>query len=242
MKLTPLLQRKPLELSGGQQQRTALARAIVKGAALVLLDEPLANLDYKLREELREELPRIFSATGAIFVYATTEPVEALLLGGSTATLAEGASPSSAHARGLPPAEQPGDGADLLRSADQHAGRPEVRRGAGLGCRRICNSPRSARSQRSPTATTRSASARTTCSCAAPAGSAAVTGTVALTEITGSESFIMSISPARAGWRSPTACTTCRSDSRSSSISSRTLLRLRCRGRALRRPGMKRAA
>jgi glycerol transport system ATP-binding protein len=90
MKLTPLLQRKPLELSGGQQQRTALARAIVKGADLVLLDEPLANLDYKLREELREELPRIFSATGAIFVYATTEPVEALLLGGSTATLAQG--------------------------------------------------------------------------------------------------------------------------------------------------------
>ena len=90
MKLTPLLSRKPLELSGGQQQRTALARAIVKGADLVLLDEPLANLDYKLREELREELPRIFAATGAIFVYATTEPVEALLLGGSTATLAEG--------------------------------------------------------------------------------------------------------------------------------------------------------
>ena len=90
MRLTPLLSRKPLELSGGQQQRTALARAIVKGADLVLLDEPLANLDYKLREELREELPHIFSATGAIFVYATTEPVEALLLGGSTATLAEG--------------------------------------------------------------------------------------------------------------------------------------------------------
>lgn len=90
LKLTPLLERKPLELSGGQQQRTALARAIVKGADLVLLDEPLANLDYKLREELREELPRIFSATGAIFVYATTEPIEALLLGGSTATLSRG--------------------------------------------------------------------------------------------------------------------------------------------------------
>jgi glycerol transport system ATP-binding protein len=90
MKLEPLLARKPLELSGGQQQRTALARAMVKGADLVLLDEPLANLDYKLREELREELPRIFSATGAIFVYATTEPVEALLLGGSTVTLSQG--------------------------------------------------------------------------------------------------------------------------------------------------------
>lgn len=90
MRLTPLLDRKPLELSGGQQQRCALARALVKGAGLVLLDEPLANLDYKLREELRVEIPRIFEASGAIFVYATTEPEEALLLGGNTATLWEG--------------------------------------------------------------------------------------------------------------------------------------------------------
>ncbi len=90
VKLTPLLDRKPLELSGGQQQRTALARALVKGAELILLDEPLANLDYKLREELREEIPRLFTESGAIFVYATTEPHEALLLGGNTATLWEG--------------------------------------------------------------------------------------------------------------------------------------------------------
>ena len=90
LKLTPMLQRKPLELSGGQQQRCALARALVKGAGLVLLDEPLANLDYKLREELRAEIPRIFEESGAIFVYATTEPEEALLLGGQTATLWEG--------------------------------------------------------------------------------------------------------------------------------------------------------
>ena len=90
MRLAPLLDRRPLELSGGQQQRCALARALVKGAGLVLLDEPLANLDYKQREELREEIPRIFEASGAIFVYATTEPEEALLLGGNTATLWEG--------------------------------------------------------------------------------------------------------------------------------------------------------
>ncbi|KNY13896.1 ABC transporter ATP-binding protein [Shinella sp. SUS2] len=90
LKLTPYLDRTPLNLSGGQQQRTALARAIVKNASLVLLDEPLANLDYKLREELRLELPKIFAASGAIFVYATTEPSEALLLGGNTAALAEG--------------------------------------------------------------------------------------------------------------------------------------------------------
>ena len=90
MKLTPMLMRKPLELSGGQQQRCALARALVKDAGLVLLDEPLANLDYKLREELRIEIPKIFEESGAIFVYATTEPEEALLLGGNTATLWEG--------------------------------------------------------------------------------------------------------------------------------------------------------
>ena len=86
LRLTPMLDRLPLELSGGQQQRTAIARAIVKKAGLVLLDEPLANLDYKLREEL----PRVFAESGAIFVYATTEPTEALLLGGNTATLSEG--------------------------------------------------------------------------------------------------------------------------------------------------------
>lgn len=88
--LEPLLGRRPAELSGGQQQRTAIARALVKNATLVLLDEPLANLDYKLREELREELPKIFHESGAVLVYATTEPSEALLLGGRTATLHEG--------------------------------------------------------------------------------------------------------------------------------------------------------
>ena len=90
MQLTPMLDRKPLELSGGQQQRCALARALVKDAGLVLLDEPLANLDYKLREELRVEIPKIFEEAGSIFVYATTEPEEALLLGGNTAALWQG--------------------------------------------------------------------------------------------------------------------------------------------------------
>ena len=90
LQLAPILDRKPNEISGGQQQRCAIARALVKDVGLVLMDEPLANLDYKLREELRVEIPRLFAASGAIFVYATTEPEEALLLGGSTATLWEG--------------------------------------------------------------------------------------------------------------------------------------------------------
>jgi len=90
LKIQPMLRRMPAELSGGQQQRVALARALIKESDLVLLDEPLANLDYKLREELREELPKLFHDSGATVVYATTEPAEALLLGGYTATLHEG--------------------------------------------------------------------------------------------------------------------------------------------------------
>jgi len=90
LRLTPMLERRPHQLSGGQQQRTALARALVKDADLVLLDEPLANLDYKLREELRDEMPRLFTDRDCTVVYATTEPSEALLLGGYTATLHHG--------------------------------------------------------------------------------------------------------------------------------------------------------
>jgi glycerol transport system ATP-binding protein len=85
-----LLQRRPGELSGGQQQRCALARALVKRSSLVLLDEPLVNLDYKLREELRAELSTLFADGQTTVVYATTEPLEALLLGGYTAVIDKG--------------------------------------------------------------------------------------------------------------------------------------------------------
>ena len=88
--IEPLLTRLPAELSGGQQQRVALARALAKGAPLMLLDEPLVNLDYKLREELRDELTQLFASGDSTVVYATTEPGEALLLGGHTAVLDAG--------------------------------------------------------------------------------------------------------------------------------------------------------
>ncbi len=84
------LDRYPSELSGGQQQRVALARALAKNAPLMLLDEPLVNLDYKLREELREELSALFASQDSTVVYATTEPGEALLLGGYTAVMDAG--------------------------------------------------------------------------------------------------------------------------------------------------------
>ncbi|NDV18635.1 ATP-binding cassette domain-containing protein [Pseudodesulfovibrio sp. JC047] len=85
-----LLDRLPAELSGGQQQRTAIARALVKNVNLLLLDEPLVNLDYKLREELRDELQKIFIKRDSVVVYTTTEPSEALMLGGNIIVMHEG--------------------------------------------------------------------------------------------------------------------------------------------------------
>ena len=88
--IEPFLKRLPGELSGGQQQRVALARALAKNAPLMLFDEPLVNLDYKLREELRDELAALFAGGESTVVYATTEPTEALLLGGYTAVMDAG--------------------------------------------------------------------------------------------------------------------------------------------------------
>lgn len=85
-----LLKRKPLELSGGQQQRTAMARALVKDSDLILFDEPLVNLDYKLREELRYELRELFKSRNVVAIYATTEAHEALALGGVTTLMHQG--------------------------------------------------------------------------------------------------------------------------------------------------------
>lgn len=89
--LTELLGRLPGELSGGQQQRVALARSLVKGSDLLLLDEPLVNLDYKLREQLREEFLNIFSTQNrSILVYTTADPNEALLFDAEVLVMHEG--------------------------------------------------------------------------------------------------------------------------------------------------------
>ena len=89
--LTPLLARLPGALSGGQQQRVALARSLVKGSDLLLLDEPLVNLDYKLREQLREEFLNIFATQDrSILVYTTADPNEALLFDAEVLVMHEG--------------------------------------------------------------------------------------------------------------------------------------------------------
>tara|TARA_B100000676_G_scaffold117631_1_gene117119 strand:- start:2138 stop:3217 length:1080 start_codon:yes stop_codon:yes gene_type:complete len=85
--------RKIQELSGGQQQRVALARSLAKKAKILLLDEPLVNLDYKLREQLREEFKRIFSeglSQDTILIYSTTDPQEVMELNGEVIVLDEG--------------------------------------------------------------------------------------------------------------------------------------------------------
>ncbi|MBU0652723.1 MAG: ABC transporter ATP-binding protein [Proteobacteria bacterium] len=84
--------RRPSTLSGGQQQRVALARALVKRAEILLLDEPLVNLDYKLREQLRDEFQNIFAGQDdAIVIYTTTDPDEAIQLGHELIVMDEGA-------------------------------------------------------------------------------------------------------------------------------------------------------
>ena len=85
--------RKIQELSGGQQQRVALARSLAKKAKILLLDEPLVNLDYKLREGLREEFKKLFigsEASKSILIYASTDPLEAMQLNGDIIVIDEG--------------------------------------------------------------------------------------------------------------------------------------------------------
>lgn len=79
--LTPYLNRKPSELSGGQRQRVALARAMVKKPKVFLMDEPLSNLDAKLRQQMRIELIELHKRLGTTFIYVTHDQIEAMSMG-----------------------------------------------------------------------------------------------------------------------------------------------------------------
>jgi multiple sugar transport system ATP-binding protein len=80
LQLEPLLDRKPGQLSGGQRQRVAIGRALVREAGVFLFDEPLSNLDAKLRAELRRELKLLHQALGSTMIYVTHDQVEAMTL------------------------------------------------------------------------------------------------------------------------------------------------------------------
>jgi multiple sugar transport system ATP-binding protein len=84
------LRRRPRELSGGQRQRVALGRALVREPQVFLLDEPLSNLDAKLRVQTRAEISRLHQATGTTFVYVTHDQVEAMTMGDRIAVLNAG--------------------------------------------------------------------------------------------------------------------------------------------------------
>ncbi len=90
LSISGLLQRKPRELSGGERQRVALARAIVREPAVFLLDEPLSNLDAKLRLSAREELERFHKRIGTTTIYVTHDQVEAMAMGDRIVVLNKG--------------------------------------------------------------------------------------------------------------------------------------------------------
>ncbi len=90
LRVTHTLDRKPSTLSGGEQQRVAIGRAIVRRPKLLLLDEPLTNLDAKLRHDMRAEFKRLHRELGMTMVYATPDQLEALSMGERIAILREG--------------------------------------------------------------------------------------------------------------------------------------------------------
>jgi multiple sugar transport system ATP-binding protein len=90
LRITELLERRPAQMSGGQQQRVALGRAMVRQPRLFLMDEPLTNLDFKLRVEMRAELKRLQSELAATFFYVTNDQVEAMSMADRIAVLNNG--------------------------------------------------------------------------------------------------------------------------------------------------------
>jgi ABC-type sugar transport system ATPase subunit len=89
--IAPLLQRKPRALSGGQRQRVALGRALVREPQVFLMDEPLSNLDAKLRVQTRTEIRRLHEQVGTTTIYVTHDQVEAMTMGDRVAVMSEGA-------------------------------------------------------------------------------------------------------------------------------------------------------
>ena len=90
MGITDYLSRKPKELSGGQRQRVALGRAIVRNPKVFLLDEPLSNLDAKLRVQMRSEITKLHEKLKTTFIYVTHDQTEAMTMGSKIVVMKDG--------------------------------------------------------------------------------------------------------------------------------------------------------
>jgi len=152
--LSALLDRRPNQLSGGQQQRVALARAVVAEAPICLMDEPLSNLDAKLRAEMRREIHALQRRIGMTMVYVTHDQAEAMSMADRVVLLREGrieqdAAPADVYARpasifaasfiGTPPMSllrlEAGAGGAVVRGTDGPRAAPAEAAGAILGVR-----------------------------------------------------------------------------------------------------------
>ncbi len=155
--LEELLERRPAQLSGGQRQRVAMGRALVREPQVFLLDEPLSNLDAKLRLQMRAALKRLHARLGVTTVYVTHDQVEAMTLGDRIAVMSEGklqqlGTPQEVYDRPenvfvaelhRQPADEPAAG--TVQGRRDRRGRPALRAtGRGRPGRRRGNPPRGA--------------------------------------------------------------------------------------------------
>ena len=115
LELTPVLDRKPKQLSGGQRQRVAMGRSIVREPQAFLMDEPLSNLDAKLRVQMRAEISEVVRSLNTTTLYVTHDQTEAMTMGDRMAIMKAGHPAAARHAQ------------QLLRHAEEHLRRP-VRR------------------------------------------------------------------------------------------------------------------
>ena len=121
LQIEPLLDRKPSQLSGGQRQRVAMGRALVRDPLLFLFDEPLSNLDAKLRVEMRMEIKKLHQRIGATIVYVTHDQIEAMTMATRIAVMHQGAGAAIRRARHrLPLSGQPVRRALHGLAADEH--------------------------------------------------------------------------------------------------------------------------
>ena len=97
LEITEYLERKPKALSGGQRQRVAMGRAIVREPSAFLMDEPLSNLDAKLRVQMRSEIGMLQQRLGTTTVYVTHDQVEAMTMGDRVAVIRKGTPPAGRH-------------------------------------------------------------------------------------------------------------------------------------------------